>query len=212
MKLKVTYTGTVFSAVKRAKLKKEIMQAAQSNPTMRADIRRVFHMANERIKRIQAAGVISPALQGLNADRNYHFSMSNDWTALKMEYGKAVAFLKQPTSTTAGARQYGKHIQARYDLTDTEFAAMQNKILDITTSTANTDWVERYLMRYKDFTGELEAAAADVSSQVEREGVQMSEAIEREIERQAEAALDQIDEETERLKREIISAFNKFEL
>ena len=78
---------------------------------------KTFQKANRRIQNVRNAGLSSPAVQQLiseRGERGYtYFSGSKldpknptDWEQLKYEYGRAIAFLNNPTSSARGARQY----------------------------------------------------------------------------------------------------------
>ena len=211
---KIKFTKSVFGAIKRAEIKKEILQAAESTPKYRKEIARVFQMANRRIQNIERSGQLSPAVQALNKGdiKGYtKFSMKHDWNTLKIEYGKAISFLRQPTSTAQGARQYGQHLQRVYDLTPDEYNLMARHLQGKLNSISDSDFVERYLMRYKDFTGEMEQSASDISTQIESEAKSVSRAIDREIDRQAKEAADLMDEMQKGIER-ILNNLNKFGL
>lgn len=211
---KIPFSVKTFGKVDRVKIKKVIMAAAESNPEFRAEIRRVFHMANRRIENIEKAGVISPAVQALNKgdiEGFSKFSMQNSWEDLKLEYGRAVSFLRQPTSTLTGAREYGAHIQDTYDLTEDEYKGMAANLLGKMGSIESSAFIDRYLMRYKDFTGEMEANAQDISAQLESDAKSLSDAIDREINRQAEEAAKQA-EEIQRLIAKKMDDIGKFTL
>lgn len=211
---KIKYTSSVYGATGRAKLKKEILQAAESSPEMRKEISRVFQMANRRIQNIETKGVLSPAVQALDKGdiKGFtKFSMKHDWNALKVEYGKAISFLRQPTSTAQGTRQYGQHLQRVYGLTPDEYNLMARNLQGKLNSVQDSDFVERYLMRYKDFTGEMEQSASDISTQIESEAQSISRAIDAEIERLANEVADAIDDLQNDIER-ISRNFNKFGL
>lgn len=206
---KIKFTKSVFGATQRAKIKKEILQAVESSPEMRKEIARVFQMANRRIQNVERSGQLSPAVQALNKGdiKGFtKFSMKGDWNALKVEYGKAVSFLRQPTSTAQGARQYGQHLQRVYDLTPDEYNLMARNLQGRLNSVSDSDFVERYLMRYKDFTGEMEQSASDISTQIESEAQSISRAIESDLNRQA----DNIANEVGDMLDDIIKSFEKF--
>lgn len=206
---KIKFTKSVFGATQRAKIKKEILQAVESSPEMRKEIARVFQMANRRIQNIETKGLLSPAVQALNKGdiKGFtKFSMKHDWNALKVEYGKAISFLRQPTSTAQGARQYGQHLQRVYDLTPDEYNLMARNLQGKLNSVSDSDFVERYLMRYKDFTGEMEQSASDISTQIESEAQSISRAIESDLNRQA----DNIANEVGDMLDDIIKSFEKF--
>ena len=211
---KIKFTKSVFGATQRAKIKKEILQAVESSPEYRKEIARVFQMANRRIQNIEQSGQLSPAVQALNKgdiEGYTKFSMKHDWNALKVEYGKAISFLRQPTSTAQGARQYGQHLQRMYDLTPDEYNLMARNLQGKLNSVSDSDFVERYLMRYKDFTGEMEQSASDISTQIESEAQSISRAIDAEIERQANEVADQMEDMQNDIER-ILRNFGKFGL
>lgn len=211
---KIKFSKSVFGAAQRAKIKKEILQAVESSPEYRKEIARVFQMANRRIQNIEQSGQLSPAVQALNKGdiKGFtKFSMKGDWNTLKIEYGKAISFLRQPTSTAQGARQYGQHLQRMYDLTPDEYNLMARNLQGKLSSVSDSDFVERYLMRYKDFTGEMEQSASDISTQIESEAQSISRAIDAEIERQANEVADAMDDMQNDIER-ILRNFGKFGL
>lgn len=209
----VGFSSGVFKATSRAKIKRELIESAKSSPEFRAEIRRVFQMANRRIQNIESKGILSPAVISLNKGdikMFTKFSMkSNSWQELKIEYGKAISFLRQPTSTAQGAAQYSKHLQQAYKLTENEYKLMEKDLLGKLSSISDEEFVERYLMRYKDFTGAMEQQAGDISTQIESEAQSISNAIENEIERQANEIADMQDEMANTINR-ILSNFDKF--
>lgn len=220
LKGKIEYSKTVFSATKKAELKKEIIDSFESNPELRKEIRRVFHQANRRIQNVESKGLLSPAVKALNKGGVEGFSKfavgDLTWEELKREYAKAVAFLRQPTSTASGTRQYNEHIKSAYGLTDKEFNLMADKINDKLQSISDSDFVEKYLMRYKDFTGDLESEAADVSSQIETDAVSLENALDRDIEQAANEKANEIEREIndslDETLNSILDTFNKFGL
>lgn len=214
VKIKVNFSTSVYAKTSRLKLKREILQAVESSPEMRKEIARVFQMANRRLQNIEQSGQLSPAVQALNKGdiKGFtKFSMKGDWNTLKIEYGKAISFLRQPTSTAQGARQYGQHLQRMYDLTPDEYNLMARNLQGKLNSVSDSDFVERYLMRYKDFTGEMEQSASDISTQIESEAQSISRAIDAEIERQANEAADQMEDMQNDIER-ILRNFGKFGL
>lgn len=211
---KIKFTKSVFGATQRAKIKKEILQAVESSPKYRKEIARVFQMANRRIQNIEASGQLSPAVQALNKGdvKGFtKFSMKGDWNTLKIEYGKAISFLGQPTSTARGAMQYGQHLQRTYGLTPDEYNLMARNLQGKLSSVSDSEFVERYLMRYKDFTGEMEQSASDISTQIESEAQSISRAIDSEIERRANEVADVVKDIQDDVDR-IFLNFGKFGL
>lgn len=208
------YSNSTMRYIKQ-QVKKEIMTATESSSEFRNEIAKVFQRANRRIQNIEKSGLISPAVTALgkgSINGYTKFSMRNsDWNSLKVEYAKAVSFLKQPTSTATGTREYDRHLMKAYDLTEDEFNLMAKKLNDKLTSISDEEFVERYLMRYKDFTGELEQSAADVSSQIENNAVNIQNALDKSLEEQAMLGgieLSSLDDNI----RGIIDTLNKFEI
>lgn len=89
---------------------------------------KTFQKANRRIQNVVNAGLSSPAVQQVIAERgkrNFtYFSGANldprnptDWEQLKYEYGRAIAFLNNPTSSATGARQYIRYMQRELNTT-----------------------------------------------------------------------------------------------
>lgn len=153
-------------------LNKDILQSEESVPNLRKEISRVFHMANRRIQNIESKNYISPALTALNledtTDKFSKFSLSGKtWNELKIEYAKAVEFLRKPTSTASGARQYEQHLQTEFNLTNEQLNIVRNKINNKHISEQENQFVENYLFKYKDFDIVFENAVNDVSTQLE---------------------------------------------
>lgn len=193
----------------KAVIKQRIIEAKMSSPEYRAEIRRIFQQANRRIQNIESKGLVSPAVMSLNKGDIQgftKFSMKHDWEDLKAEYAKAVSFLRQPTSTATGVREYNNHLMEAYDLTGDEFNLMAAKIQEKFLSVSDDNFVEQYLMRYKDFTGELEAEAADVSDQIESDAQMLQAALEEEVDRSAQSALDNANN----IKKGLLGMLKKF--
>jgi hypothetical protein len=212
MRNKIGYKKSVFTATQRAELRQDIIQSVKSSPELRMEVRRVFQQANRRIQNIEAKGLLSPAVTALNKGdiKGYSkFSVRDQsWDAIKTEYARAVSFLRQPTSTAQGTRAYNNHLKAAYGLTDEEFNLMADKLNGKLTSLRGSDFVEKYLMRYKDFTGDLEQSARDVSAQIESDAVSLQNAIDRNIESEANKVTTEVENEIQ----SILDDFNKFGL
>ena len=195
---RIEYSIKNLNRLNKTKLRQDVIKAKESSPEYRAEIRRVFQMANRRIQNIESAGLMSPAVAALNkCDITGYskFSMSGKtWEELKLEYGRAVAFLRQPTSTATGVRQYNVHLQKAYDLTPDEFNLMARDLQGKLSSLSDSAFVDRYLMRYKDFTGEMEQSAADISTQIESEAESIRRAIDAQIEKEADEVVQRASE------------------
>lgn len=207
----IGFSTRTFGLTSKVELKQVILESLKSSPEMRKEISRVFQMANRRIQNIENAELVSPAVMALNKGdiQGYtKFSMAGDWETLKVEYGKAVSFLRQPTSSATGTREYNAHLMATYDLTKDEFDLMAQKLQEKFLSVKDDNFVEQYLMRYKDFTGELETEAADVSSQIETDAQIIADELQRDIENEAEKAAEQLSAE----QQSIMNTLSKFGL
>ena len=200
----IGFSAKTFGLTTKVELKQEILASLKSSPELRAEISRVFQMANRRIQNIENAELVSPAVMALNKGdiQGYtKFSMKGDWEELKVEYGKAVSFLRQPTSSATGTREYNAHLMATYDLTKDEFDLMAQKLQEKFLSIKDDNFVEQYLMRYKDFTGELETEAADVSSQIETDAQIIADELEKDIQDEAEKAAEELYAEQQALAK-----------
>ena len=180
----IGFSKRTFSFTSKIHVKKEVISAIESSPTLRKEIARIFQQANRRIQNIEKSGIVSPAVVALNKGdvKGYSkFSMKHDWNDLKIEYSKAVAFLQQPTSSATGAREYGEHLKKSYNLTDNEFSLMQEKLMGKIASVSDEKFLEQYLMQYKDFTGELEQESRDVSDQIESDAIKIADSLQKDI-------------------------------
>ena len=207
----IGFSTRTFGLTSKVELKQAILESLKSSPEMRKEISRVFQMANRRIQNIENAQLVSPAVMGLNKGDIHgytKFSMAGDWETLKVEYGKAVSFLRQPTSSATGTREYNAHLMATYNLSKDEFDLMAQKLQEKFLSVKDDNFVEQYLMRYKDFTGELETEAADVSSQIETDAQILADELEKEIQNEAEKAAEQLSAE----QQSILATLSKFGL
>ena len=200
-------SNSTFNATKKARIKKEIINAVESSPSLRKQIAKVFQQANRRIQNIEKNGVVSPAVVALNKGdvKGYSkFSMKHSWNDLKIEYSKAIAFLQQPTSTATGTNEYAKPLKKTYKLTDDEFSLMQNKLIGKIASVSDEKFLEQYLMQYKDFTGELEQESRDVSDQIESDAVKIADNLQNSI--------DNVGEVVEDTVQRILDSFKNFGL
>lgn len=217
----IGFTNKTFALTSKVQLDKQILTAVESRGYLRKEIARVFQQANRRIQNVEKSGIVSPAVVALNKGNITgftKFSMRHNWEDLKIEYSKAVSFLRQPTSTATGTREYAEHLKKAYDLDDKSFALMQNKLMGKIASVSDERFLEQYLMQYKDFTGELEQESKDVSDQIEDDAVKIENALDDALEQigndpNAEAFINDVDSYStdEPLKR-ILDEFKKFGL
>lgn len=186
MSEKIGFGKGAFRHLKQ-EMRNDILNASKESPEMRKEIRRVFQVANRRIQNIEKRGEFSPAVISLGKGDITNFSKfsvnGKSWFELKNEYVKAITFLRQPTSTATGVAQYTKHIRDSYDLTKEEYSLISDNLNDKLTSIQDSDYVERYLMRYKDFTGELKSEAKSISDQLEKESFDLLQELNNELAR-----------------------------
>lgn len=118
-----------------------LLNFQQGTPELKKQMNKIFQRANRRIQNIQNAGLASPAVKAVIAERGAkeytYFSgaglnptNTTDWDLLRYEYGRALAFLNNPTSSATGARQYIKYQSERLNI---PFESA-NKIVDIATN------------------------------------------------------------------------------
>jgi hypothetical protein len=217
----IGFTNKTFALTSKVQLDKQILTAIESRGYLRKEIARVFQQANRRIQNVEKTGIVSPAVVALNKGNITgftKFSMRHSWEDLKIEYSKAVSFLRQPTSTATGTREYSEHLKKAYDLDDKSFALMQNKLMGKIASVSDERFLEQYLMQYKDFTGELEQESKDVSDQIEDDAVKIENALDDALEQigndpNAEAFINDVDSyNTDEPLKRILDEFKKFGL
>lgn len=215
---KIKFSAKTFGFTSKVKMRADIMQAAESSPELRKEIARVFQMANRRIQNIESKDLLSPAVMSLpNSDVKgfSKFNMRHTWNELKSEYASAVAFLKQPTSTASGTREYNKHLQQAYDLKPDEFNLMARQLNNKLLSVDDEEFVEKYLKRYKDFTGDLESAARDVAQQIETDAVRLQNKIDENVfgaVNEYANAQQQLEDNMEHELNRILADLDKFSL
>lgn len=217
----IGFTKKTFALTSKVQLDEQILTAVESRGYLRKEIARVFQQANRRIQNVENQGIVSPAVVALNKGNITgftKFSMRHSWEDLKIEYSKAVSFLRQPTSTATGTKEYAEHLKKAYDLDDKSFTLMQNKLMGKIASVSDERFLEQYLMQYKDFTGELEQESRDVSDQIEDDAVKIENALDAAIEQIAkdpnsEAFVNGVDHfKTDEPLKKILAEFKKFGL
>lgn len=217
----IGFTNKTFTLTSKVQLDKQILTAVESRGYLRKEIARVFQQANRRIQNVEKTGIVSPAVVALNKGNITgftKFSMRHSWEDLKIEYSKAVSFLRQPTSTATGTKEYAEHLKKAYNLDDKSFALMQDKLMGKIASVSDERFLEQYLMQYKDFTGELEQESKDVSDQIEDDAVKIENALDDALEQigndpNAEAFINDVNSyNTDEPLKRILDEFKKFGL
>ncbi|MBQ3641383.1 hypothetical protein II906_05620 [bacterium] len=134
------FSASVIKSINKP-LNQEITNAVIGSKGLKTLVNRVLQQANRRIQNIENAGLASPAVKAVYSERGKkdytYFSTrglnplnSTDWELIKYEYGRAMSFLNNPTSTATGARQYIKYQATQLNKIPFESA---NKIIDLAT-------------------------------------------------------------------------------
>ena len=137
----VKYSKTVTKAVANWKYDKDILNSVESAKELRKEINRVFHAANRRLQNIENSGVFSPAANAVNEylqndtvaafNKFAKFSTAaKSWDEIKRDYAAAIEFLKKPTSTASGAKQFENDVRQRLKLTPKQFDHIKGLIND----------------------------------------------------------------------------------
>lgn len=124
------YSSKIAKGLKN-KVRRDILQSIQSSKEMRAEINRVLHMANRRAQNVEKAGYLSPAVASLEKSGFTKFSLKGlNWEQAKAEYGRAVAFLNQPTSSASGAKEFERQMRngLGLDVDDTQWELMKHDL------------------------------------------------------------------------------------
>lgn len=151
-------------------------------------------MANRRIQNIEKSGVFSPALAHLGKDdiKGYSkFSIKGfgntgeSWTALKVEYGKCVAFLNQPTSLAQGAKEFETQVKANMGISDELWSLVRENVLG-----GMTDSVQAQLIAALPYTKFMEkvyqSATYTAGNEMEDLAVKVADQLQQEVDKAAE--------------------------
>ena len=134
------FSASVIKSINKP-LNQEITNAVIGSKGLKTLVNRVLQQANRRIQNIENAGLASPAVKAVYSERGKkgytYFTTGGlnplnptDWELIKYEYGRAMSFLNNPTSTATGARQYIKYQATQLNNIPFESA---NKIVDLAT-------------------------------------------------------------------------------
>lgn len=180
--MQLTYSTRVVSSLDY-KIEKEVVNAVKSSPELRKEMRRIFQIANRRIQNIEKSGRFSPAVASLGKGDIDKFSKfgfrGNDWKTLKKEYGKAVSFIQQPTSTATGARQFEEQVKAQLDIGDEAWQQARETVLN-NYDAVTTDLIET--LPYKKLVQEMYSETTeDVSDMIERDAKTIANELEQQV-------------------------------
>ena len=163
-----------------------IRAAALGSPELKREINKTLQQANRRIQNIQKAGLASPAVKAVIAEKGKksytYFSIANldltnyiDWEQAKYEYGRALSFLNNPTSTATGARQYIAY-QAR-ELNNIPFMSA-NKIVDLATDPTIDEYGNVNIFSYGSLLERFKSDVSIVKDSMEKNAEELAEELE----------------------------------
>lgn len=152
-----------------------LLNFQEGTDELKKQMNKIFQRANRRIQNIEKAGLASPAVKAVIAERgkkDYTYFSSRglnptnttDWELLRYEYGRALAFLNNPTSTATGARQYIRYQANRLNI---PFESA-NKIVDIATDPTIDEYGNVNIFSYgeilNDFKSDVEQIGGEIGT------------------------------------------------
>lgn len=164
------FKSKTLRSVNNIKIRDEILQSLVESPEFKREISKIFQRANRRIQNVEQSGLFSPAVENVVSKRGEgftKFSMRGEWQQIKEEYIEAVAFLNQPTSTLTGTKDYTEQIKGRYEVSDDEYQILIDEYRGKLSTLHGSQYVEQYLMQYKDFSGTFYETLTDTGNQME---------------------------------------------
>lgn len=182
------FSASVIKSINKP-LNQDITNAVIGSRGLKTLVNKVLQQANRRIQNIENAGLASPAVKAVYSERgkkNYtYFSTSglnplnpNDWEVIKYEYGRAMSFLNNPTSTATGARQYIKY-QAN-QLNNIPFESA-NKIVDLATSPTIDEYGNVNIFSYGEILDTFKNDVMTTENEMERNGERYAENLEQQL-------------------------------
>lgn len=182
------FSASVIKSINKP-LNQDITNAVIGSRGLKTLVNKVLQQANRRIQNIENAGLASPAVKAIYSERgkkNYtYFSTSglnplnpNDWEVIKYEYGRAMSFLNNPTSTATGARQYIKY-QAN-QLNNIPFESA-NKIVDIATEPTIDNYGNVNIFSYGEILDTFKNDVMTTENEMERNGERYAENLEQQL-------------------------------
>lgn len=206
------FSKSAYAAANKVRLNRNIITSENSVPELRKEIRRIFQMANRRIQNIENAGVFSPALEALNLETDVNtfskFSVTGKtWTEIKIEYAQAVEFLRKPTSTASGAKQFNETIRKQLDLTPEEYKRISQQFIK------NEEPEAAFFMSsdVQQMSIQFENAVKDISEQLENAADRLENTADLEKALQSDLSTGYMDIPENDLKT-ILEALNDFGL
>ena len=162
-----------------------LLNFQEGTSELKKQMNKVFQRANRRIQNIQKAGLASPAVKAVIAERgtkNYTYFSSKglnptnttDWDLLRYEYGRALAFLNNPTSSATGARQYIRYQANRLNI---PFESA-NKIVDIATDPTIDEYGNVNIFSYGDILDGFKADVEKIGDEIGNNAVDYAKNLE----------------------------------
>lgn len=166
------FSKSVTSSLDNTEMKL-LLNFQEGTNELKKRMNKVFQRANRRIQNIKKAGLASPAVKAVIAERgtkNYtYFSGRNlnptnttDWDLLRYEYGRALAFLNNPTSSATGARQYIRYQANRLNI---PFESA-NKIVDIATDPTIDEYGNVNIFSYGEILDDFKADVKQIGDEM----------------------------------------------
>ena len=182
------FSSSVIKAINKP-FNEIIRTSALGSPQLKREINKTLQQANRRIQNIQNAGLASPAVKAVIAERGKkdytYFSIANldltnhiDWERAKYEYGRALSFLNNPTSTATGARQYISY-QAR-ELNNIPFMSA-NKIVDLATSPTIDEYGNVNIFSYGSILERFKSDVSIVKDSMKKNAKELAEELENKL-------------------------------
>lgn len=150
-----------------------LLNFQEGTAELKNKMNKIFQRANRRIQNIKKAGLASPAVKAVIAERgtkDYTYfsgrglnpSNTTDWDLLRYEYGRALAFLNNPTSSATGARQYIKYQANRLNI---PFESA-NKIVDIATDPTIDEYGNVNIFSYGEILDDFKADVEKIGDEI----------------------------------------------
>lgn len=182
------FSASVMKAINKP-LNQDITNAVIGSRGLKTLVNKILQQANRRIQNIENAGLASPAVKAVYSERgkkNYtYFSTRglnpnnpNDWEVIKYEYGRAMSFLNNPTSTATGARQYIKYQASQLNNIPFESA---NKIVDIATDPTIDNYGNVNIFSYGEILDTFKNDVMTTENEMERNGERYAENLEQQL-------------------------------
>lgn len=178
------FSQSVTSSLNDAELQL-LLNFQEGTNELKKQMNKVFQRANRRIQNIRIAGLASPAVKAVIAERgvkDYTFfsgkglnpTNSTDWDLLRYEYGRALAFLNNPTSSATGARQYIRYQAERLNI---PFESA-NKIVDIATDPTIDEYGNVNIFSYGDILDDFKSDVEKIGDEIGDNAIEYAENLE----------------------------------